>query len=77
MDTFGKRGMRWNMALITKAKAWYAVTYARAFRSSSEFRSFPWIVWDILLILKRQIVSVYIISTNFNEYERMVLFPKK
>lgn len=53
--------MRWNMALITKAKAWYAVTYARAFRSSSEFRSFPWIVWDILLIAKRQIVSDYVL----------------
>ncbi|EFO21905.2 RNA dependent RNA polymerase [Loa loa] len=55
VDALGKRGMRWNMALITKAKAWYAVTYASAFRSSSEFRSFPWIVWDILLIIKRQI----------------------
>ncbi|VDM08163.1 unnamed protein product [Wuchereria bancrofti] len=54
VDAFGKREMRWNMALITKAKAWYAVTYTSAFRSS-EFRSFPWIVWDILLIIKRQI----------------------
>ncbi|KAM3728655.1 RNA-dependent RNA polymerase [Dirofilaria immitis] len=56
MDAFGKRGVRWNMALIMKAKAWYAVTYANAFRSSSEFRSFPWIVWDILLVVKRQIM---------------------
>uniref|UniRef100_A0A0R3RPA9 RNA-directed RNA polymerase n=1 Tax=Elaeophora elaphi TaxID=1147741 RepID=A0A0R3RPA9_9BILA len=55
VDAFGKRGMRWNTALITKAKVWYAVTYANAFRSCSQFRSFPWIVWDILLIVKRQI----------------------
>ncbi|CAG9535546.1 unnamed protein product [Cercopithifilaria johnstoni] len=55
VDAFGKRGIRWNMALITKAKVWYAVAYSSSFRSSSEFRSFPWIVWDILLIAKRQI----------------------
>nr|CRZ22694.1 BMA-RRF-3, isoform a [Brugia malayi] len=55
VDAFGKREMRWNVALIRKAKAWYTVTYTSAFRSSSEFRSFPWIVWDILLIIKRQI----------------------
>uniref|UniRef100_A0A915PTN4 RNA-directed RNA polymerase n=1 Tax=Setaria digitata TaxID=48799 RepID=A0A915PTN4_9BILA len=55
VDASGKRGICWNMALITKAKAWYAVTYASDFRPSSEFRSFPWIVWDILLAAKRQV----------------------
>ncbi|VDM96403.1 unnamed protein product [Thelazia callipaeda] len=58
VDRSKKRGVRWNSALITKAKAWYAVTYASNYRSASKFLSFPWIVWDILLIAKRQIALV-------------------
>uniref|UniRef100_A0A183E5U4 RNA-dependent RNA polymerase n=1 Tax=Gongylonema pulchrum TaxID=637853 RepID=A0A183E5U4_9BILA len=55
IDMFGRRRVRWNTALITKAKAWYAVSYASAFRSRCKFRSFPWIVWDVLLAIKYQI----------------------
>lgn len=57
VDAFGQRGIRWNSALITKAKVWYAVCYGKRAMCPSKFRSFPWIVWDLLLIVKRRIVS--------------------
>ncbi|VDM39772.1 unnamed protein product [Toxocara canis] len=56
VDAFGQRGIRWNSALITKAKVWYAVCYGKRVMCPSKFRSFPWIVWDLLLIVKRRIV---------------------
>ncbi|VDK50544.1 unnamed protein product [Anisakis simplex] len=56
VDAFGQRGIRWNTALITKAKVWYAVCYGKRAMCSKKFRSFPWIVWDLLLIVKRRIL---------------------
>ncbi|KHN85827.1 putative RNA-dependent RNA polymerase 1 [Toxocara canis] len=56
VDAFGQRGIRWNSALITKAKVWYAVCYGKRVMCPSKFRSFPWIVWDLLLIVKRRIL---------------------
>uniref|UniRef100_A0A915BR60 RNA-directed RNA polymerase n=1 Tax=Parascaris univalens TaxID=6257 RepID=A0A915BR60_PARUN len=56
VDAFGQRGIRWNSALITKAKVWYAVCYGKRAMCPSKFRSFPWIVWDLLLIVKRRIL---------------------
>src|SRR2546427_239914 len=48
-----------------KALAWYTVTYSRCDRerrqnskaTGSLYRSFPWLVWDVLAYHKRTIVS--------------------
>uniref|UniRef100_A0A914X030 RNA-dependent RNA polymerase n=1 Tax=Plectus sambesii TaxID=2011161 RepID=A0A914X030_9BILA len=55
VDASGRKSVRVNEALLNKAYAWYMVTYGpHSTGNVARFRSFPWIVWDILLQIKRR-----------------------
>ncbi|KAI6227443.1 RNA-directed RNA polymerase [Aphelenchoides fujianensis] len=41
--------------LLAKARCWYTVAYGRAAEDKlTRFRSFPWLVWDVLLVARRK-----------------------
>jgi hypothetical protein len=71
-DASGRQSVRVNEALLNKAQAWYMVVYGPHSNSNvTRFRSFPWIVSDILIHLKRRNVRPYFFSSNIPYFRKL------
>ncbi|KAI6181423.1 RNA-directed RNA polymerase [Aphelenchoides besseyi] len=68
---------------LVKARCWYSVAYGKhAENKSIQFRSFPWLIWDVLLVARRkQIIralqlnktitpTLSVLYPHLNEYVR-------